>query len=94
MTFNVEPINATLGARVTGVDLANLDDATFDALYAVFLEYAVLVFPNQHLSDEAQSEFALRFGDIERTSPQQKGGTMQISNQKPDGSVLEKDEYR
>ena len=65
-TLVVAPIDATLGARVTGVDLANLDDAAFAAIYKEFLEYGVLIFPDQNLSDEAQAQFALRFGEIER----------------------------
>jgi alpha-ketoglutarate-dependent taurine dioxygenase len=93
-TLVVAPIDATLGARVTGVDLANLDDAAFAAIYKEFLEYGVLIFPDQNLSDEAQAQFALRFGEIERVSPQQKGATMQVSNQKPDGTVLGEDEFR
>ena len=88
MTLNVQPIDATLGARVTGVDLGSLDDATFAAIYQEFLKYGVLVFPGQHLSDEAQAQFAERFGEIERVSPNQTGGTMAISNHKPDGTVL------
>ncbi|MBT6276574.1 MAG: TauD/TfdA family dioxygenase [Chromatiales bacterium] len=94
MNFNVEPIDATLGACVTGLDLSALDDTVFEALYQTFLEHGVLVFPAQHLSDDAQEQFARRFGDIERTSPNQTRGVSQISNQKPDGSVLSKDEFR
>jgi alpha-ketoglutarate-dependent taurine dioxygenase len=94
MPFNVEPINATLGARVRGVDLGKLDDVTFDALYEVFLEYGVLVFPAQHLSDEAQDKFARRFGEIERTSPGQKGAITRITNESPKGGVFSEDEYR
>ena len=94
MPFDVEPIDATLGARVTGVDLGNLDDATFDALYEVFLEYGVLVFPAQHLTDDAQDRFARRFGEIERTSPGQKGAIMRITNERPEGGVFAEDEYR
>lgn len=94
MQFNVKAIDATLGARVTGVDLATMDDATFDALYEVFLEYGVLVFPEQHLSDEAQDKFARRFGEIERTSPGQKGAIMRITNESPEGGVFAEDEYR
>ncbi len=94
MSFDVEPIDATLGARVTGVDLSTLDDATFDALYDVFLEYGVLVFPAQHLTDEAQDRFARRFGEIERTSPGQKGAIMRITNERPEGGVFAADEYR
>ena len=94
MSFSVEPINATLGARVRGVDLGKLDDVTFDALYEVFLEYGVLVFPAQHLSDEAQDKFARRFGEIERTSPGQKGAITRITNESPKGGVFSEHEYR
>ena len=76
MQFKVEPIDATLGARVTDVDLSALDDATFGALYEAFLKYGILVFPGQHLSDEAQDRFARRFGEIERTSPGQTSAIM------------------
>jgi len=91
-TMTVTPIDATLGAVVTGVDLATLDDATFAGIYTAFLEYGVLVFPGQHLSDEAQGAFARRFGNIEKLSPRQQGGTVAISNRKGDGSVLGPDE--
>ena len=94
MQFKVEPIDATLGARVTDVDLSALDDATFGALYEAFLKYGILVFPGQHLSDEAQDRFARRFGEIERTSPGQTSAIMRITNENPDGGVFEEDEYR
>ncbi len=53
-----------------------------------------MVFPAQNLTDEAQVAFANRFGDIEilRGNPADKA--VQISNQKPDGSVLQPDEHR
>ena len=52
MTLTIEPTGATLGAVVTGVDLAGLDDATWARVEAAFEEHAVLVFPGQHLSPE------------------------------------------
>ena len=79
--FAVEPLrDATFGATVTGLRLAALDDETFAALYRVWLDYALLIFPGQHLSKAEQSQFAKRFGPIEfDTAP--------ISNVRSDGSV-------
>ena len=63
MSIEVTPIDATLGAVVTGVDLATLDDATWEEIHDAFLIYGLLVFPGQHnLDDESQGAFALRFG--------------------------------
>lgn len=92
MTITATPVDATLGAIVTDVDLATLDDDTWAEVYAAFLEYGVLVFPAQNLSDEAQGNFARRFGDIEQLSPRQTGTNFRISNQKADGSLLQSDE--
>ena len=79
-TFRVEPLDATFGALVTGRKLAGLDDAGFAALYELWLEYALLVFPGQHLSRDQQVVFAQRFGDLEfNLAP--------ISNVRGDGSV-------
>jgi alpha-ketoglutarate-dependent taurine dioxygenase len=81
-SFTVEPLDATFGASITGLRLADLDDETFDALYALWLVYALLVFPEQHLSNEEQVEFAKRFGPLEfDLAP--------ISNVRGDGSVRE-----
>ena len=55
---------ATLGATITDIDLANLDEATWSIVEDGFHEYAALVFPNQHLTEEAQIAFANRFGKI------------------------------
>ena len=76
------PIDATLGAVVTDVDLRRVDDATWAEIHPAFLRYGVLVFPNQHLDDEAQSAFAHRFGD--RMEGRASG---RISNQRRDGTI-------
>ncbi len=93
--MQIEPItNTTFGAIVTGVRLADLDAEHWQALYAAFLEYGLLVFPGQHLSRDAQGAFAERFGKIEKLSPKQKGSTIPISNQKGDGTLAQPDEYQ
>jgi len=85
MNFDVEPLDSSFGAVVTGLKLAQLDDVTFPQLYDVWLEYALLLFPDQHLSNEEQITFAKRFGDLEfDLAP--------ISNVRRDGTVRVDDE--
>ena len=88
MSIEVTPIDATLGAVVTGVDLAKLDDDTWEEIHEAFLTYGLLVFPGQHnLDDESQGAFALRFGKTEQLYPKQASPIARFSNQKADGSL-------
>jgi len=78
--FRVEPLPASFGAVVTGLKCAELDETAFAALYAAWLDYALLIFPGQHLSRTEQVAFARRFGDLEfDLAP--------ISNVRADGSI-------
>ena len=78
--FDIAPLDASFGAVVTGLSLPALDDAAFDALHAAWLDYALLIFPGQHLTREQQIDFARRFGPLEfDLAP--------ISNVKSDGSL-------
>src|SRR4051794_34071252 len=63
--MNITPLDATLGAVVTDVDLAALTDADWPTIEEAFHEHAVLVFPAQHLDADAQVGFARRFGELE-----------------------------
>jgi alpha-ketoglutarate-dependent taurine dioxygenase len=63
--FEVEPLDASFGAVVTGLKLARLDDASFARLHETWLEYALLIFPSQDLTKEEQVAFARRFGKLE-----------------------------
>jgi len=92
MSLMITPTAATLGATVTGVDLSALDDADWRAIEAAFLEYAVLIFPAQHLSNAAQVAFATRFGEIEILVENLQ--TVPISNKAPDGALFEADSHR
>ncbi|HUO12872.1 MAG TPA: TauD/TfdA family dioxygenase [Caulobacteraceae bacterium] len=82
--FKVAPLDASFGAVVTDLRLAELDNADFAALYRTWLDYALLVFPGQHLAREEQVAFARRFGPMEfDIAP--------ISNVRADGSVRAED---
>ncbi len=82
--FNIAPLDATFGAVVTGVKLAALDDTTWRDLHAAWLQYALLIFPGEHLSRDEQIAFAKRFGPLEfELAP--------LSNVKADGSLIAED---
>lgn len=93
MAPTITPIEGTtFGAVVTDIDLKNLDAATWRTVEEAFIEYAALVFPAQFLSDAEQVAFGKRFGDIEILRDGKEG--VQISNRKPDGSIMTPDEFR
>jgi alpha-ketoglutarate-dependent taurine dioxygenase len=93
MPLVIAPIDASFGATLTSVDLADLDDATWSEIEEAFDTYAMLVFPAQNLSDEAQSNFGMRFGDIEQLVAGMDLKTVALSNQNPDGSLIEPDSH-
>jgi alpha-ketoglutarate-dependent taurine dioxygenase len=83
--LTIEPVDATFGAVVTGFRVTELDDVAFQALYAAWLKYALLIFPGQNLTREQQIAFAKRFGPLEFEMTA-------LSNVKEDGTLrLEKD---
>ena len=77
--------DTSFGAIVTNVDLNDLDEATWRCVEDAFHQHAALVFPAQHLCEEAQAAFAARFGEIELLRENTKA--IQISNKNPDGTV-------
>lgn len=85
MALRIERADATLGASVSGVRLAELSDAEWRAIEDAFHEHAVLSFPAQHLGRAEQTAFGLRFGALDPLVA--KTGTVAISNLRPDGSL-------
>ena len=82
MSITIEPKDATLGATITGIDLAQLDNASWETVRQALLEFGVLIFPGQNLSDDAQIAFASRFGELETE-------LAAISNERADGEVVD-----
>jgi alpha-ketoglutarate-dependent taurine dioxygenase len=84
-TLSIRPVDATFGAVVTGIRVSELDEPTWQALHEAWLQYALLIFPDQHLKRDQQIAFARRFGPLEFEMAA-------ISNVKADGTLrLEKD---
>ena len=64
--LDVRPLTPALGARIDGLMLADeMSDATFEALYAAFLRYQVLLFPAQVVPPGRQVALARRFGEVQ-----------------------------
>lgn len=83
--FSAVPLPSTLGAVVTGVRLAELSESDWNKVYRAFLEHAVLVFPDQHLTEDEQRAFGTRLGPIE---PVTRTTTTAITNQRRDGTLM------
>ena len=86
-TLNITPTDATLGAIVTDVQLGAVDDSNWAAIKAAWVEYGVLIFPDQHLDEAEQVSVGQRMGDIEVLVPKRKA--VPISNRRADGSLVD-----
>lgn len=64
----VTPHDGACGATVTGVNLADLDDAAFTAVLQAWHTYGVVAFPGQQLDEAGQVAFSRRLGSLERTN--------------------------
>ncbi|GGF05628.1 TauD/TfdA family dioxygenase [Aliidongia dinghuensis] len=71
--IEIVPTGAALGAEIRGVDLASIDDAEFQAVHQVWLDYSVLLFRDQALEDEDLIHFSRRFGTLDFAPVQETG---------------------
>lgn len=66
MSVKIEPLNGSIGAAVTAVNLGkHLDDATFGIIERAWNQHSVLVFRDQALTPEQLIRFSRRFGALE-----------------------------
>jgi len=67
MSITISPVTPNFVAEIYDVDLTQpLADADFAAVANAFWKYAVLIFPEQDITQQQQLAFAERFGPIER----------------------------
>jgi alpha-ketoglutarate-dependent 2,4-dichlorophenoxyacetate dioxygenase len=103
MSIRITPLHPHIGAEVTGVDLRQpIAPDVFAAIEAAFNKHAVLIFPDQPLTDEQQIAFSRLFGPLE-TSPEYAGSKKSrlphreiadISNLDPEGRVMSAEDKR
>jgi alpha-ketoglutarate-dependent taurine dioxygenase len=61
----IEPLDATFGAVVRDVRIAELSGEEWDELHAAWLDRGLLIFPGQFVTTDQQNDFARRFGKLE-----------------------------
>ncbi|MGH7368512.1 MAG: TauD/TfdA dioxygenase family protein [Candidatus Rokuibacteriota bacterium] len=67
MSLTTRKLHPLVGAEIVGVDVARVDEPTFQELVGAFNEHSVLLFRGQSLTDEQQIAFSRRFGPLETT---------------------------
>ncbi len=71
--IDVRPLSAAVGAEITGVDLARLDDATFTRVEAAWLQHSALLFRGQRLTHPDLLAFSRRFGRLDEAPINENG---------------------
>jgi taurine dioxygenase len=72
-TMTVIPSAHPLGAEIRGVDLRTLPDAEFAVIHQAWNDHSVLLFRNQHLTDDDLIAFSRRFGELDLAPIQETG---------------------
>ena len=65
MTLDIRPLGKTFAAEVKGIDIAALDDATFEEVRQAWLAHEILVLRDQDISEKDLVGFSRRFGPLE-----------------------------
>jgi alpha-ketoglutarate-dependent 2,4-dichlorophenoxyacetate dioxygenase len=96
MAITVCPVTPSFAAEIGDVDLARpLDAADLEAIRQAFWKYAVLVFPDQHLTTDQHLAFARQIGPLETSIAVHRADTplrtdariADVSNLSHDGTV-------
>ena len=68
MAITVCPVTPSFAAEIGDVDLSRqIEPSDLAAIKEAFTTYAVLIFPDQHLSQDQHLDFARHFGPLETT---------------------------
>ena len=68
MAITVCPVTPSFAAEIGDVDLSKpIEMSDVSAINEAFAKYAVLIFPDQHLSQDQHLDFARHFGPLETT---------------------------
>ncbi|MBX2839425.1 MAG: TauD/TfdA family dioxygenase [Gammaproteobacteria bacterium] len=103
MTFDITAINSSspnFGAIVTGLSVVDANQEDIQALELAIDRYAVLIFPDQKITDAEQYAFSNNFGAMEKATGDINQGNDRrlalhindISNLDKSGSVLARDD--
>ena len=55
--MKVKQIHKNIGVSIEGVDLSKIDENTFQKIKDLWLQYLIIIFPKQNISDEDHIKF-------------------------------------
>jgi taurine dioxygenase len=73
MPLTITPITPAVGAEISGVDLARLDEPDFAQIEHAWNRHGALLFRDQHLGDDDLLAFSRRFGELDPPPVQEHG---------------------
>jgi taurine dioxygenase len=73
MSLTITKLTPAVGAEVSGVDLARLNDAEFTAIEQAWNRHSALLFRDQKLTDDDLLAFSRRFGELDPPPVQEHG---------------------
>jgi len=100
MAVEIWPVTESFAAEVGDADLSKpLSAADWRAIEDAFHEFAVLIFPDQRMTQQQHVEFARRFGpidpsmivDLDGVKPRVLTDIADVSNLMPDGAIWSAD---
>ncbi len=94
MAITVYPVTPSFAAEIGDIDLATqIDPANLRAIRDAFVQYAVLIFPDQRLSQDQHLDFARHFGPLETSiAVYRKDARLRLRKEFADVSNLDHDD--
>jgi alpha-ketoglutarate-dependent 2,4-dichlorophenoxyacetate dioxygenase len=94
MAITVCPVTPSFAAEIGDVDLSQpIAPSDFQPIRDAFAQYAVLIFPDQHLSQDQHLDFARLFGPLETTiALHRKDAKLRVRKEFADVSNLDPDD--
>lgn len=99
MTLEITPLDAPLGARLSGIRLSgDINPAEFEQIHQALIDHHLLLFPDQDITEAEQAGFSRYFGELEIHPSAEHRSTVQqeiyrVSNVGEDGQIFPVDSY-
>ena len=63
--MKVKQVHKNIGVSIEGIDLSKIDENTFQKIKDLWVQYLIIIFPKQNISDEDHIKFGKKFGELE-----------------------------
>lgn len=97
-TIQCEPLHASYGAQITGVDFSKpVSDSTMDEIRSALDKYGLIIFRDTGMTDEEYVSWGERFGEVAETPKSRRFSAKNLgdpSNLYLDGSIVMPGELR